>query len=201
MERWGARTGKVVFLEDIIDRGVEITLGKIQEKNPALEDKETIARKVALGAIVFGDLVNDRVKDIVFDWEKILDFEGDTAPYVMFAHVRAKGILRKLEQEGLVPATEKLDPNVLTHVHERGLMVRMGQFRDILEHLVNTNKPHTLGTYLIEVARIYHRFCHDCPVLKAESPVREARVALTGAVATVLSSGLWLLGVPAPERM
>ncbi|MBI4858821.1 MAG: arginine--tRNA ligase [Candidatus Riflebacteria bacterium] len=199
--KMSTRSGNVIFLEEVVARGVEMAKVKIEEKNPDLEDRETTARLVALGAIVFGDLVNDRVKDIVFEWEKVLDFEGDTAPYVMFAHVRARGILRKLAEEGVEPDLARLQPGLLGHEHERRLMVALGQFPETLDTVARTLKPHTLATFLLELARTYHRFCHDCPVLKAEPGLKESRLILTHAVATVLSLGLQLLGIRAPDRM
>jgi len=199
--KMATRSGNVIFLEDVVARGVEMALAKIQEKNPELDDKETVARQVALGAIVFGDLVNDRVKDIVFEWEKILDFDGDTAPYVMFAHVRALGILRKLSEEQVRPTVEGLCPSALTHEHERRILVMLSRFGETLDTVARTCKPHHLAIYLLELSRLYHRFCHDCPVLKAETPLKESRLALTSAVATVLSVGMYLLGVSVPDRM
>jgi arginyl-tRNA synthetase len=199
--KMGTRHGNVVFLSDVFARGTEIARAKIEQKNPDLPDKERVARRVALGAVVFGDLVNDRTKDIVFEWEKVLDFDGDTAPYVMFAHVRACGILRKLAEEGLTPERARLAPDVLGHEHERRLLAQLSAFRDVLESVARTLKPHILAGYLLEVARVYHRFCHDCPVLKAEPALQGSRLLLTRGVATVLSTGLTLLGVDAPERM
>jgi arginyl-tRNA synthetase len=200
-EKMSTRSGKIVKLEDLFEKGTDLALEKIQEKNPELEDKNRVARQISIAAVLFNDLSTDRVKDLVFEWEKALDFDGDTAPYVMFAHVRARGILRKLAEEGVSATVYDLKPELLSHPHERGLLVRLGQLGDVLEQVGRTYKPHTLAQYLLELARVYHRFCHDCPVLKAEAGVREARLLLTRAVAGVLKLGMTLLGLPAPERM
>ena len=199
--KMSTRSGKIIKLNDLFDRGTELALETIEKKNPDLEGKPKVARQVALGAVIFNDIANDRIKDIVFDWDKALDFDGDTAPYVMFAHVRARGILRKLEEEGVRAAAGDLKPEALTHEHERRLLVQVGQLREVLEQVGRTLKPHTLAQYLLDLARTYHRFCHDCPVLRAEPGVREARLLLTQACATVLKLGMTLLGVPAPDRM
>jgi arginyl-tRNA synthetase len=200
-EKMSTRSGKIVKLNDLFERGTDVALEKIKEKNPELENKDAVARQIALGAVIFNDLANDRVKDIVFEWDKVLDFDGDTAPYVMFAHVRARGILRKLDEEGITANPDQLLPDSLSHEHERGLLIQLGRLGEVLEQVSRTLKPHTLSGYLLDLSRLYHRFCHDCPVLRAEPGLRESRLLLTRAVASVLKLGMTLLGVPAPERM
>ena len=199
--KMSTRTGNIVKLNDLFDRGAELALEKIKEKNPELEDKDKVARQVSLGAVIFSDLATDRVKDVVFDWDKVLDFDGDTAPYVMFAHVRARGILRKLAEEGIGADIARLDTAALAHEHERKLLTQLAQLRDVLDSVARTLKPHTLAQYALDLARVYHRFCHDCPVFRAEGSLREARLLLTQAVASTLKLAMTLLGVPAPDRM
>ncbi len=195
--KMSTRKGKVVLLEEVLNKSIELALETIQEKNPDLEKKEEVARQVGIGAVVFGDLSNDRVKDVEFDWEKILDFSGETAPYIQYSHARICSILRKES-----PAKdEKIMGGQYTAKEEEALLLALGRFPAAVERAADVNKPSVLARYLIDLARDFNHFYHNCPVLKAEGEKRQARLILADATRIVLKKGLYLLGIEAPEKM
>jgi arginyl-tRNA synthetase len=195
------RTGKVVFMEDVIDRGVEMARQIMDEaqRGGDLEEGQdaAVAEQVALGAIIFGDLANDRIKDIVFDWQKSLDFKGDTGPYVQYTRARIVSLLRKAG----VPVPETVDWQVLTSPEEKAVMVLLAKLPHVLQLAAAQYRPSFTANYLLDLARAFGRFYNLHPVLKSEPAVRDARMLLCECVGTVLGLGLYLLGVPAPERM
>ncbi len=208
--RMSTRLGRVILLEEVLERAVELAHEIIREKNPALEDKEKAARAVGYGAVIFGDLVNDRQKDIEFDWEKVLDFSGETAPYVQYSHARICSILRKagLNPGSFPPADPPpVDPGpdpggeLLQDEEEGQLLVTLARFREQLQRSAADCRPSYLARYLIELARDFNKFYHNCPVLHAEEKTRGQRLLLCEGVRTVLQNGLYLLGVEAPDRM
>jgi len=193
-KRFRTRKGGVIFMEDVIKDGVEKVLKIIEEKNPKLKDKEEVARKVGVGAIKFADLKNDRVKGIVFDLDKMLDFEGDTGPYLQYTYVRCNSILRKAKSGGY-------DVGLLKDDREFLLIKKLSGFGDVVVRCAKELKPHYLAGYLIEVARLFNEFYRECPVLKAKKGLRESRLALVKAVKCVLGNGLGLLGIDVLEEM
>ena len=155
-----------------------------------------MARQVGLGAVIFGDLSNDRVKDIDFDWEKMLDFSGETAPYLQYAHARICSILRKAKDwDGAYEAA------LLSAPEEQQLVATLARFGQTVARAAETYKPSAVARYLVELAKDFNKFYHQCPVLAAEGGRRAARLALIEATRQVLQNGLWLLGIAAPAEM
>lgn len=194
--KMSTRQGKVILLEDVLNRAIELSLGIIKQKNPDLENKELVARQVGIGAVLFGDLVNDRVKDVEFDWDRILDFAGDTAPYIQYAHARICSMLRKQPWQA-----GEIRGELYTTKEEEALLLGMARFPGAIARSLELDKPSVLARYLVDLARDFNHFYHTCPVLKAEGDVRNARLALVSAVRIVLAKGLALLGIAAPEEM
>ena len=194
--KMSTRQGTLVFLEDVLDRAMELAGQIIQEKNPSLENKAVVARQVGVGAVIFGDLSNDRVKDIDFDWEKILDFSGETAPYIQYSHARICSILRKAGTR-----SDSFDAGLLVSEEEQVVVRSLARFSDAIVRAAETYKPSIVARYLIDLARDFNKFYHQCPVIQAEENVRNARLALIDAVRQVLVNGLWLLGIEAPKEM
>ncbi|XXT18107.1 arginine--tRNA ligase [Sorangium sp. So ce429] len=193
------RSGDTVKLSDLLDEAVERAAKVVREKNPELDAEAAgaVARAVGVGAVKYADLSSDRIKDYVFDWDRMLAFEGNTAPYLMYAHARIRSIFRK----GGVDSPRGAGI-ALGEPAERALALELLRFGAVLEDVAATLEPHRLCGYLFELAGSFTTFYERCPVLKAESDeVRRSRLALCDLTAEVLAKGLGLLGIEAPERM
>lgn len=191
------RKGNVILLDELISRSIEKVKETIAEKNPELEDKDEVARKVGIGAIIFNDLSNGRIKDIVFNWDRMLSFEGETGPYVQYTYVRARSVLRKVNVE------IKKDINYSLFSDEISINVvrQLEAFPNTVIAAMEKNEPSFIAKYVIDLAQSFSRFYHDCPIIVEDKELQNSRVALVSAVATVLKSGLNLLGIEAPEKM
>ena len=178
---------------DILNETIELAKQTIKEKNPNLKNKDEVARKVAIGAIFYGDLKNTRTRDITFNIEKFLDFEGDTGPYIQYTCARASSILKKA---GKFKQTVKG-----INDKEKELIKELGKFP---EAVVNANKqlsPHLIANYTFQLSQKFNEFYHACPVLTEKEPIRSSRLAIVQATKYTLASALSLLGIEAPEKM
>ncbi|NLM36506.1 MAG: arginine--tRNA ligase [Firmicutes bacterium] len=197
-EKLSTRKGRVVLLEDLLRTAIEKTLAIINEKNPGLARKEEVAQMVGVGAVVFGALSVNRIKDVTFSWEEALSFEGETGPYLQYTHARACSILRKagFSLEKAVLAPEKLnEPAALRVVKTLYL------FPEKVLSAANEYEPSIISRYLIDLAHDFNGFYHECQVLVDDPGLQQARLVLVWAVKTVLATGLGLLGIKAPEQM
>jgi arginyl-tRNA synthetase len=199
-EKFATRKGNVIFLDEVLDRAVEIARGIVEEKNPDLEDKESIAEMVGAGAIVFDDFRQRRGKDIVFDWNEALNFDGETGPYLQYTYVRLGGILRKAEREATGELPEP-DPSILTADEEARVLRMLGDYAHQLQRAVDDCEPSVLARYLLDVAGAFNLFYQKHRVVSDEPDTMSARLALVRAVRQVIRSGLETLGVRCPERM
>lgn len=192
------RAGTPVTLASLLDEALERARNVVKSKMPDLDEatQEAIAAAVGIGAVKYADLVNDRVKDYVFDWDRMLSFDGNTAPYVMYAHARIQSLLRKAE----TPPIDKPAIQIET-AQERALALELAQFAATVSRVSETLQPHRLCGYLHELATTFTSFYESCPVLKAEEPERSSRLAFCTLTASVLARGLDLLGIVAPDRM
>lgn len=192
------RSGDTVRLVELIDEAIERADAVVRQKNPELDDatRADVARKVGVGAIKYADLSSDRIKDYVFDWDRMLAFEGNTAPYLMYAHARIRSIFRRGE------ATLGDSALALDHPAERALALELVSLPTAVHAAAQTREPHRLCTYLFQLASTFTTFYESCPVLKADGAAqRESRLLLCDLTARVLARGLGLLGIEAPDRM
>ena len=199
--KMATRKGKAVFMEDVLNEAITLAKKTIDEKNPKLKDKDEVARAVAVSAIVFGDLMNDRNKDIVFDIQKILDFEGDTGPYLLYTYARASSIIRKAKEKKLSVST-KINFDTLNHPSEQKLITQLATYAETVADSIKQCRPHILAQYLLQVGRAFNEFYHACPVLKEEDKNKQqARMLLIDCTRTLLRNALGMLGITTPEEM
>lgn len=191
------RAGRIVFLEDVLKTAVEKTKGIIEEKNPNLPDKEAVASAVGIGAIVFQELSNNRIKDYTFSWEKALAFEGETGPYVQYTHARCCSVVRKApEGWNATIAYDKLTEPAAIEV-----LRSLRKFPDVVKDAAEKYEPSLITRYIVDLAQDFNRFYHDHSILVEDAAVASARIALVDAVRQTLKNGLYLISVKAPERM
>lgn len=191
------RKGKIILMEDVLDEAITLARKIIDEKNPSLKNKEEIAQQIGVGAILFGDLMNDREKGVVFDLKRFTSFEGDTGPYLMYTHARAASILRKA---GVKPSA-KVNASLLAHDAEQQLLKIIMTFDCAVSAATKDCKPHILAQYLLMLGRAFNEFYHQCPCIQVDEDLMNARIALVEASRRTLEQGLFLLGIAAPEEM
>ncbi len=195
-----SRSGESVRLVDLLDEAVERAANAVAEKNPDLSpgQRAEIARMVGIGAVKYADLSNDRIKDYVFDWDRMLSFDGNTAPYLQYAHARICSIFRRagVDRASVRDATLHLDTP-----QERALALRLLAYPSAIDAALEAYGPHKLCTFAYELASDFTSFYEHCPVLKADEPIRSSRLALADLTARVLAHGLGLLGIDAPDQM
>ena len=195
------RDGGTVKLADVLDEAVQRAADVIAKKNPDLpfEQRAQIARAVGIGALKYADLSSDRIKDSVFDWDRMLALEGNTAPYLQNAYVRIRSIFRK---GAIDPDDLAGQPPRIAEPAERALAIQLLQLPPVLDAVADSLEPHRLCTYLCELAAAFHRFYEQCPVLAAEDEaVRQSRLVLCHLAAGTLRRGLDLLGIEVVEQM
>lgn len=192
------RKGQILLLTDVLDEAVAKTLEIINEKNPNLPNKEQIAEQMGVGAIVFSDLSSSRIKDVTFSWEEILNFDGETGPYVQYTHARACSVLRKSE---LDPRSLSFDVSTVTSETEFELVKCLYAFPEQLALAGAEFEPSILTRYLVNLAQAFNRFYNKCPILVEDDALKQSRLVLVKAVQQTLKKGLWLIGVAAPERV
>ncbi len=188
------RKGNVVFLEDVINKCNEKAYEIINEKNPQLENKEETAKAVGTGAVIFGALSNSRIKDIVFSYDKVLNFDGETGPYCQYTYARCSSVLSKAGEVGNYKVGE------LNEV-EYNLFNELQKFPSVVVSAKDKNEPSLITRYAVDLSKAFNKFYFDCKILGAEEEVKNLRLALTKATKTVLKNSLSLLGIKTPEKM
>ena len=197
-EKIGSRKGNSIFLEDILKEAIQKVEKIIDEKNPGLEDKEEVARKVGVGAIIFNDLSNSRIKDEIFDWDMLLNFQGETGPYIQYIYVRTRSLL---ENAGYVPDLENINFSKLQEKEAVETLKLLYRFNEFVTLAADKNEPSIISRYLIDVAQNFSTFYNEHKIITEDKTVQDARLALTYAVGTVLKSGVTLLGMEMPNKM
>ena len=188
------RKGKVVYLEDVIEKCVQKSLDIISEKNPSLENKEQVAGTVGVGAVIFGALYNNKIKDITFSYDKVLNFEGETSCYVQYTCARACSVLEK-------GGKGKIHDDVDVCPQEFEVVKQLADFPSVLSAALEKYEPCFVARYAVDLAQKFNKFYFDCSILNAEEKVRDFRLALTEATLIALKNALGLLGIGVPEKM
>ena len=197
-QKMSTRRGKVVLLEDVLNEAVERALKQINEKNPGLEDKEAVAEKVGVGAVIFHDLQHDRRNDFNFNLDEIVQFEGETGPYVQYTRARALSILKKAEIDPeFFESTKQFS---ITDDYSWSIIKLIQDFHSVLERAHREFEPSVVAKHALSVAQAFNKFYANVRVLE-ESPEKESRLALVYAVALMLEEDLRILGVQAPDEM
>lgn len=195
--KMSTREGTLIKLEDILKEAVTRAKAIIEEKNPNIEGKDDIAKKVGIGAVIFNDLSNNIIKDEVFDWDIMLNFQGETGPYIQYMYVRTKSIL---EKENYVMNKELVDMSELEE-HGIELIKQIYSFNNIVKQAVDKNEPSIISRYLIDVAKLYSSFYNDNKIIVEDEKMKNTRLCLTYMVGNVLKIGTGLLGMEMPDRM
>ncbi len=191
------RHGNVVLMEELLNQAILETQKIIEQKNPDLPNKKEIAQQVGIGAVIFNDLYNSRIKDVVFSWERMLNFDGETGPYVQYTHARACSILRK----GECSLAQNIDYSKLTDDASMEVCKLLEQFPKKIQEAADKLEPFIVTRQLVSLSQAFNKFYHDNVILTSEEQTKQARIALVIAVKTVLKKGLALLGIKAPEQM
>ncbi|MGE0764200.1 MAG: arginine--tRNA ligase [Bdellovibrionales bacterium] len=194
--KMSSRSGNVIFLEDVLSKAVDMVREVIAQKNPDLPNRDLIAEQVGVGAVIFNDLMNDRVKNVEFDWAKILDFEGDSGPYVQYCYVRCNSVIKKAGR-----TTAHAMSAELTSLEEQELIRHLLNFPHVVATAFDHFKPHVVATYLLDICRLFGQFYTKHRILGEPEDVLNSRLALVEAVQKTIRRGLEILNIQAPEAM
>ena len=194
----GSRTGNSVVLEDIINEAIDKVKNIILEKNPEIENIDETARKIGVGAIIFNDLNNSRIKDEIFDWDMMLNFNGETGPYIQYMYVRTKSILDKAEY---IPNIEDMNMNKLLDKESINIIKDIYSFNDVVVEAANKNEPSIISRYVLDIAKNYSIFYNNNKILSDDEETTSARLYLTYMVNIVIKNATSLLGMEMPDKM
>jgi arginyl-tRNA synthetase len=197
-EKLSTRNGHVVLMEDTLNSAVEKTLSIINEKNPNLENKEQVSEQIGIGAVIFNDLYNSRIKNVVFDLQRMLNFDGETGPYVQYTHARACSILAKATN---IDYTSNIDYSLISDEASVNVCKTLSDFSDKLVIAAEKYEPYILTRQLIELCKAFNKFYNDNNIMNSEGELKKARLSIVYAVRNTIAAVLGLLGINAPEKM
>ena len=196
--KMSTREGTLIKLEDLLNESIERAKKIIEEKNPSLENKEEIAKKVGLGAVIFNTLSTNRVKDKIFDWDEVLSFQGETGPYIQYTYVRTKSVLEKI---GKLPNIEDVDITLLQDDASMNIVKLIYNFENVLKEVLEKSEPSILSKSLIDIAKAYSNFYNENKIICGDQKLQDARVYLTYMTGETLKKGAKFLGIEMPDKM
>ena len=196
--RMSTREGNVIKVNDLLNEAIQRVLDIINEKNPEMEDKEENAKKIGIGAVIYNNLCTTLIKDQIFDWDTVLNFNGETGPYIQYIYVRTKSVL---EKAGYIPEYKEIDIRKLQDEASIKVIKILYQFNQILNQVLEKRETSILARYLIELAQNYSNFYNENKIIGENKEIQDARIYLTYAVGNVLKIGAGLLGIKMPNKM
>ena len=196
--KMSTREGNVIKVNDLLHESITRVLKIIDEKNPEMENKEENAKKIGIGAVIFNNLCNTLAKEQIFDWNNVLNFNGETGPYIQYIYVRTKSVIQKA---GYTPKLEDIDFTKLEDKESINVLKTIYNFNEILRSVIEKNEPSILARYLIELAQKYSNFYNENKIICEDKKVQDARIYLTKSVGEVLKTGARLLGMQMPDKM
>ena len=196
--KMSTREGNIIKLEDLLNEAIARASEIIEEKNPNLENKEEIAKKVGIGAVIFNDLYNSRIKDEIFDWDTMLNFNGETGPYLQYMYVRTNSVLEKVTK---IPSVDKVNIELLNDDASIKLIKELYNFENIVKQAAEKNEPYIVSRYLITIAQLFSAFYSENKIICNDEAMQNARVYLTYCTNLILKTGAKLLGIQMPEKM
>ena len=196
--KMSTREGNVIKVEDLLAEAMNRVEEVIKEKNPEMQDLEVEAKKIGIGAVVFNNLANTIIKDQVFDWNNVLNFQGETGPYIQYTYVRTKSVL---EKAGYLPKIEEVKEEKLLDTYSQNVIKLIYSFEDILTQVTMKEEPSILARYLIDLAKAFSVFYNENKIITEDKELQDARVYLTYSVGKVLKIGANLLGMEMPDKM
>ena len=195
------REGNIIFLEDVLNKSIQLATKIMQEKKSIAKDNEETAKKIGLGAVIFADLSNDRSKNIIFNWNRVLAFDGDTSPYLQYTYVRCNSILEKAKKEHKIISTSKIDFKLLNKKEEIKIIKNLSNFKDIILKSGENYKPNILANYLIDLAKDFNEFYNNIKVVTEDIEYTKSKIALVYCVSQIIKNGLDLLGIQTVNKM
>ena len=196
--KMSTREGNIIKLEDLLNEAITRVSKIIEEKNNNLENKEEVAKKVGIGAVIFNDLYNSRIKDEIFDWDTMLNFNGETGPYLQYMYVRTNSVLEKANE---MPDIKNVNIELLNDDSSINLIKAMYNFENIVKQSAEKNEPYIISRYLISIAQLFSSFYNENKIICEDKKLQNARIYLTYCTNIILKTGANLLGIQMPDKM
>lgn len=196
--KMSTRLGNFVKVEDLLNDAINMAEKIIEEKNPNLENKKEISKKVGIGAVIYNDLSTSRIKDEIFDLDLMLNFQGETGPYIQYTYVRTKSVV---EKAGGIPNSKEINVELIKDEYSQKIINLIYNFENILKQVIDKNEPSILARYLIDLAKAFSNFYNENKIICEDKELQNARVFITYATGKVLKNGAKLLGIEMPEKM